>query len=83
MIFTETNFPSLITGVNSANLPFSIFKTGFNSKFKIVDPYPVPDSYKYRSVMPPFTTGVEVIVLFWVAVPTPAIVKSIETKIFG
>ena len=45
-------------GVNCASLPFFIDMRGFFSRFIIVDPYPVPDSYKYASIILPLTTGV-------------------------
>ena len=39
---TAINFPSLIRGLNTPNSPVLIVMTGFFSKFKTVDPYPVP-----------------------------------------
>ena len=33
-------------GVNLASLPFFMDIDGFFSRFKIVDPYPVPPSYR-------------------------------------
>ena len=52
---------------------------GFLWKLIIVDPYPVPASYKYASVILPRTTGVAVIT----PVATVEIPVAIDTSILG
>ena len=45
-ILTWSIFPLTKMGFKLESLPFFIEITGFFSKFNILEPYPVPDSYK-------------------------------------
>ena len=44
-------------GLTWAFLPLLILISGFLCKLSVVDPYPVPDSYKYASIISPVITG--------------------------
>ena len=60
-ISTNVIFPSVTIGFSCASLPVLILTVIDFSRFKILDPYPVPSSYKRISVIEPLTTGVAVI----------------------
>ena len=75
-------WPLLIIGFNDAFLPFCNLIIGFRWLLMIVDPYPVPFSYRYNCCMLPLTFGV-ILISAVAVVPTPTASNSTNTFISG